>query len=228
LEELQFAVTYALGDYPHHGGIIRHDQTREFAWTLRSLFYVAKATPDRAPAWLLPKSYWTEKLARNLRWVTANYVNNPAEKTATFSSGVDAGRLPFWQEDYLAAVLGVGVWMGYADWTPVLRWKIKSNIARANGTSGWPRSHPTLYYAEMQPAGGGAPAKNWRELALANKLDPTTNETLDPKVDRNYAAFARAALALAVRDGVGDAAKPYQWLDAEIRGKYIPWRWAFD
>lgn len=224
LEELQFATTHALGNYPHHGGIIRHDQTREFAWTLRSLFFVVRATPGDAPPWLLSKSYWEDKLSRNQRWVTSNYVNKSGPKTATFSSGVDPLRMPFWQEDYLAAVLELGVWMGYADWAPVAAWKIKSTIARTDGTSGWPRAHPTFYYAEQQA--GGVTAQTWSELAVVNKLDPSANDSLEPKVDGHYVAFARAALALALANGNADALEPYQWLDGEIREKFIPWRWA--
>jgi hypothetical protein len=226
LEELQFAATYALGDYPHHGGIIRHDQTREFAWTLRTLFYVASATPENAPLWVLPKSYWREKLSRNLKWISSNYVQNPATRTAVFSSGVDSERMPFSQEDYFASVLGLGVWMGYSDWAPVFQWKIKSNIARTNGATGWPRAQPTFYYADLQR--DGVAATNWRDLAVLNKLDPANNDTLDPKVDGNYAAFSRAALAMAVRENVPGAEEPYRWLDDQIRQKYIPWRWAID
>lgn len=220
LEELQFAATFSLGDYPNHGGIIRHDQTREFAWTLRTLFYVTSATPSQVPSWLLPKSYWQDKLTRNQRWIMTNYVTRPGAKTAIFSSGVDPERLPFWQEDYFASVLGLGVWMGYTEWQPVLAWKIKSTIARTDGTSGWPRAHPTHYYANLQDA------RTWAELAVVNKLDPSDNDSLDPKTDGNYAAFARAALALAVANDVKEASEPYQWLDGEIRNKYIPWRWA--
>ncbi|MBP6013217.1 MAG: hypothetical protein KBA31_13400 [Alphaproteobacteria bacterium] len=224
LEELQFAATFTLGNYPHHGGIIRHDQTREFAWTLRTMFYTASATPEQVPSWLLPKAYWQDKLVRNRLWIMRNYVDNPSTKTATFSSGVDALRMPCWQEDFLAAVLGLGVWMGYTDWEPVSAWKIKNTIARANGTSGWPRAHPTCYYAELEQ--GGAKANNWHDLAVLNKLNPSENESLDPKTDGSSSAFARAALALGVANNVAEAAEPYQWLDGEIRKKYIPWRWA--
>lgn len=227
LEELQFAATYTLGDYPHHGGIIRHDQAREFAWTLRTLFYLSSGTPDQVPSWLLPKSYWQSILQRNRRWVMLNYVNKPGAKTALFQSGVDAERMPFWQEDYFAAVLGVGVWMGHADWSPVLAWKIKSTIARTDGRSGWPRAHPTFYLAEFKRPDGKV-VGDWASLAMLNKLDPTENEALDSKTDGNYVAFARAALAMAVTNNISEAVQPYQWLDGEIRQKYIPWRWAIE
>src|SRR5882724_1557366 len=225
LEELEFAVTFSLGDYPGHGGIIRHDQTREYAWTLRSLFYLINALPDRVPAWLLPKSYWQDKLARNLAWIMSNYVNNPSPKTAVLRSGVDAERVPFWQEDYLAAVLGVGVWMGFTDWRPVFVWKIGSTIARTNGTSGWPRTSPTLYYANFKQPDGSV-VTTWSDLAALNDVSTASDDEIDPKVDANYASFARGALAMAAHVGIPEASAPFKWLDAQVRTKYLPWRWA--
>jgi hypothetical protein len=174
----------------------------------------------------LPKSYWQDKLAKNQRWSMANYVSKPGLKTATFSSGVDPLRMPFWQEDYLAAVLGLGVWMGYDDWAPMAAWKIRSTIARTDGTSGWPRAHPTFYYADLQA--GGVTAKTWAELAVLNKLDPAANDSLEPKIDGHYVAFARAALAFAIANNNPSAVEPYRWLNGEIRKKFIPWRWAIE
>jgi hypothetical protein len=225
LEELEFAVTYSLGDYPGHGGIIRHDQTREYAWTLRSLLYLIKALPDRVPASLLPKSYWQDKLARNLAWIMSNYVNNPSPKTAVLRSGVDAERIPFWQEDYLATVLGVGVWMGFEEWRPVFAWKIGSTIARSNGTSGWPRTSPTLYYAKFRRP-DGSEVTSWSDLAALNDIPASSYDEIDPKVDANYASFARGALAIAVRLGFPEASAPLKWLDGQVRSNYLPWRWA--
>ncbi len=225
LEELQFATTYTLGNRPGHNLIIRHDQTREFAWTLRSLFYAAQATPDKVPSWILPRSYWKEILAKNLRWTITNYVNNPSPKTAIFASGVDKERMPFWQEDYLATVLGLGVWMGNEEWRPVLNWKVRSTIARTDGKSGWPRSHPIFYYPDLKTT-AGVEATSWKQLAELNKLSPNNREELDEKLDPNYLAFARGALMMANIAGNNDANDPYKWLDSKTREKFIPWRWA--
>jgi len=55
----------------------------------------------------------------------------------------------WWQEDYLCGVLAMMQRIGrFPEWRPVLDWKIQSDINRVNGTSGWPRTHPTIYYAQ--------------------------------------------------------------------------------
>lgn len=226
LEEMEFAETYVLGDYPGHNCIIRHDQVREYAWTLRSLFYLIAALPNNVPKWLLPKSYWKEKLSRNFRWIMENYVNNKSIKTAYFHSGVDVGRMPFWQEDYFSAVLGLGVWMGFEDWRPVLAWKIASTIDRADGKSGWPRSRPTFYWPKLVRPQDGRMVSSWAELAALNGVVPTPDGMLDRSADLNYVSFARGALAMAVNAGISQARAPFQWLDGQLRGRRIAWRWS--
>ena len=222
LEELEFTLTFTLGCIPNHQTIIRHDQARMFAWTLRDFFYLIKALPDNTPSWLLPKSYWVKILDKNLKWTLENFVNNPSFKTAGLFSGVDAPRIAFWQEDYLAAVLGVGVWMGYQDWQPVFAWKIKSNIARTDGVSGWPRSDPSFYWTEWKDK-GGTPVNSWAALAALNNIPPD-NSRLGAKVTLSYVAYDRAALVMATKLGIGAAQPPLDWLNTQLDPRQITWR----
>jgi hypothetical protein len=229
LEEGQEALTYLFGDYPNPQHIIRNDQTREFAWTLRTMFFVAKATPESVPAWLLPRTYWQDKLARNLKWVTERFVKNLAPVTAIFRSGVSTDQHAPWQEDYLAAAIGVGVWIGFEEWKPVFVWKVGADLARTNGTSGWPRSRPTFYYFTMTRPDGST-ARDWAELAAIQNppVLGAPDGRIDTKnTDANYAAYTRGVLALAVRLRIPGAADSFAWIDGQIGRTYLPWRWAF-
>jgi hypothetical protein len=221
LEELEFTLTYTLGCYPGHETIIRHDQTRMFAWTLRDLFYLVKALPDNTPQWLLPKSYWTKILDKNLKWTMENFVNNPSFKTAGLHSGIE-DRIAFWQEDYLAAVIGAGVWMGFQDWQPVFAWKIQSNIARTDGLSGWPRSDPSFYWTEWKDKSGN-PVNSWASLAALNNI-PSGNDRLSSQVTMSYVVYDRAVLVLATKLGISAAQPPLDWLNAQIDRRQIAWR----
>jgi hypothetical protein len=147
LEELQFMSTYMMRSSPSvQLGLLYKGQTRETAWSLRNIFDVVYATPERSTQSILPRSYWQKFLDKNLAGMMADYVHGKSLKTAVFCSGTDGGRMPFWQEDYLATVLGVAVHRGFEAWRPVFEWKLQSDIARTNGTSGWPRGEPTAYY----------------------------------------------------------------------------------
>jgi hypothetical protein len=148
LEELQFMAAYLTHFYPVHAGMFDWVQTRGWAWSLRTIIDVMSATPDKIAGGLLPKTYWKQYLDRNLADVLQEHVHAKDVKNAVFSSGTDRRRTAFWQEDYLVNVLGVAVYRGFQVWRPVFEWKIRSNIARANGTSGWPRTSPTSYYCK--------------------------------------------------------------------------------
>jgi hypothetical protein len=148
LEELQFMATYFLHSTPMAPLLFYVEQTRGFAWSLRTMIDVLHATPEKVTGSLLPKSYWRKIIDLNLSQVMAKFVHGKTTKTSVFASGVDGGRIPFWQEDYLASVLGVVVYRGYEAWRPVFEWKIRSDVARTDGKSGWPRTVPTFYYCK--------------------------------------------------------------------------------
>lgn len=240
LEGMQLAFAWLLAIEPNpvivNGQrIIRHDQVRTFAWTLRTLFHLVDATPDVVPSWLLPKSYYRKLLDAQLVWFEANFVNGTDPLQAAFFSGptklFDATGntvISFWQEDYLSAVLGVGCLMGFSEWLPSFKWKIKSTLARMGlSGSGWPRTQPSFYYAQYQSK-GGVPATSWADLAAKNAVTAAATDAVDwTKVDANYVAFVRGVLALAVRNGVAEAQAPFAWLDPQVRAHYLTRRWSF-
>lgn len=158
LEELQFMATYFLNSSRSYPGLFNQLQTRGYAWSLRTVTDTILATPQSGPSYLLPKSYWQTFLDRNLARIMQDHVKATDAKNAVFSSGPDRSKMGFWQEDYLATILGMVVYRGFTAWRPVFEWKLRSDIARTNGTSGWPRSVPTTYF----PSGIDAVARPGR------------------------------------------------------------------
>lgn len=226
VEELQLTLTYLLGDLLQHGYpmVIRHDQTRELAWTLDKLCQVIDITPNITPSWLLPKAYWQKILDANVAYLTANYVNSTGINQATlFAIAPDVTKVGPWQEDYLAAVLGFWCLAGFTALRPTFDWKIKSTIARTNGTSGFPREQVSAYWPSL------IGVTDWASFAKVNGLTAAVPGKLNPTtmVDANYVSFARGALALASRLGNTDAKACFDWLDPQVRAQWLTWRWSF-
>jgi hypothetical protein len=61
----------------------------------------------------------------------------------------------------------------------------------------------------------------------AGTVIDTGNGRLNPKLDGNYLSFTRGVLALGVRNGVGEAAPSFAYIDEQVRATHsIPWRWS--
>jgi len=202
LEAQQFATNFAYGASPPQvsSGILSYSESRDFAWSIRNLFFTISATSSvNYGGGLLPLSYFQNIEFRNRIAFMTNFVTNPAPKVARFFSATAPQKMGFWQEDYLAFVLGIAVFMGFEEWRPAFEWKIRSDIARTDGASGWPRSRPSLYYAEfherigtdangrpigVMPDGTIVPLSILRN-AQGNPYAGTT--TLDPRTGKAYA-----------------------------------------
>ncbi len=151
-EELQYQINYYLGA-EHNVDVRRYIfdklQTRGWAWMLRSTVFAYLACDNIQSGRLLPKEFWKKVLDNNLAWITDNFMNSQSTKERVFSSGTSKPHMGWWQEDYLCGVLAMMQRLGkFPEWKPALEWKIKSNINRLNGTSGWPRTSPTIYFAQ--------------------------------------------------------------------------------
>jgi len=150
-EELQYQINYYFG--AEHGSntklyIFDTLQARGWAWMLRSTVFARVGSTLIRSRNLLPTEFWDKVLSHNLSWVTEKFVNGTSAKERVFFSGTSKEHMGWWQEDYLCAVLATTVRLGLREWLPVLSWKIQSDINRLNGTSGWPKTHPTIYYAQ--------------------------------------------------------------------------------
>ena len=137
LEELQFwAMWNTFSDNPGYRdnikGLLKPDQVRGQAWSMRTLSQAAYITPDADPL----KSHLQTFLSNNLDWYNANYSNNAsANKLGVIVNGYavvygeQIGIAP-WQDDFFTAAIGYANDLGFEKAAPLLRYKSKFLISR--------------------------------------------------------------------------------------------------
>jgi hypothetical protein len=148
LEELHFWANWNLIQAnPYYRefqkGIVKWDQVRGQAWSLRILGEAAYITPDVHPM----KGYLTEKVGANLDWYNTTYVNgNPNQLGVidgtgqyafppiayTTSAGAGTGISP-WMDDFFTWSVGYLVDLGFTKAQPLLAWKAKFPVGRMTG-----------------------------------------------------------------------------------------------
>jgi hypothetical protein len=244
LEELQFQTMWGLGDNPPQYRrddqcILGVGQTRALAWSLRNLVQLAKVTPDRVPAWLLPKGFWARVLENNRLWFDATFVRSTAPEQRIFRitkiGGNPQSRIvargtyyPPWQQDFLAFIMGWVVMLGFESWRDAFVWTIGATIARTNGKSGWIRAYSTPYVLVIRPSPSDPVASSWAE-AWALNVEKQGFKYSDPnaffKPNSGFFEYTRGALALGVRLGVPEARECFAWADEQARVKGIYYKW---
>lgn len=244
LEQLQLTATWDVmwrpWDYRYRTTQIRGD-----AWSLRTWAQAAKATPPNVPKWMLPQAYWQKLLKSYLDFHLKTFVTNPEPPRAIFRTtewefGDNRDGLPRgtydspWQGEFLAAVLGWMVLMGYSEWRPVFDWKIGSTIARTNGQSGWPRAQCTPYRMLFRASATSPWATSWKEAwdltGSIMKLPADDPDQLDLK-QLFYFPYTRGALVLAKHLEVPNVDESLNWANQQlpraISGrKDFPYKWS--
>lgn len=241
LEDLQFMANYAWLSQPaaYRPAVV---QSRAFAWYLRSLAQAVRVTPATVPSWLLPQSYWAGFLADNRVFLEATYVNNPGPVTAVFRSTGDIANsrdegatapggtwVDPWQEEFLAAVMGWMLAMGFTDWRTAFDWKIGSTIARTGTTSGWSRAHATPYRMILRASNTSPLVTQWGEAYSLTSTTAQWPATTDPNVwpdpDMTYLAYSRGALVMASRTGSIGIRENVTWATTQLNAG--GWRTAY-
>ena len=246
LEQLQLTATFNViwlpWDYRYRTTQIRGD-----AWSLRSWAQATKATPANVPKWLLPKSYWQKLLDSYRDMYAKKFVADPTPPRAIFRTtewefgddrdGLKRGTYDSpWQGEFLAAVFGWIVLMGFSDWRPILEWKIASTIARTNGKSGWPRAYCTPYRMVFRADQNAPWATNWKQAwdltAAGLKITVDDPDTLDLK-PLFYLPYTRGALVLAKHAGVAGIDESLAWADKSLdmalkarNRQQLPYKWS--
>lgn len=137
LEELQFwamwnmfNLTPAYRDYGK--GVVKPDQVRGQAWSLRTLGEAAYITPDSDPL----KKQFDDFLSNNLDWYNTTYSSNTsANGLGVITNGYalvynsNLGLAP-WQDDFFTSAIGRVAELGFAKATPLLAWKAKFPVSR--------------------------------------------------------------------------------------------------
>jgi hypothetical protein len=231
LEDLQFQATWNWGALPaqYRPSI---PQARAFAWSLRTLAQAARITPATTPSWLLPQSYWMAQLSTTRGWFEDNYVESFRPERALFraTANIDVGRgetgapegtwVDPWQDEFVAAVLGWVVTMGFSDWRTAFDWSIGGTVARTSTTSGWVRAFSTPYRMILRATKTSPFANSWSEawalqqsVGKAVAADPNTWAT----DDMASLTFTRGALFYAVKLGTPGATENLAWATAQLK-----------
>lgn len=132
LEELVFWANSNLISYhPEYRdlskGIVKSDELRGQAWSLRTLARAAFITPDDYPM----KGYFNEKLNNNLNYYNDTYTHNSAaNKLGIITNGYAVGYDEYrgtasWQEAFFTWTIGHVYELGYEKAAPLLAWKAK-------------------------------------------------------------------------------------------------------
>lgn len=140
LEELQFwAMWNSFMSNPGYRegakGLLKPDQVRGQAWSLRTLGEAAYITPDADPL----KADFRRMLDANLAWYNSNYTDNPdANRLGALTHGFavvydkNTGLAP-WMDDFFTATVGHVAELGFPAAEPLLAWKARFPIARMRG-----------------------------------------------------------------------------------------------
>jgi hypothetical protein len=141
LEELEFWANfcsfYGNPAYRQYAkGLVKPDQVRGQAWSLRTLAEAAYILPDSDPQ----KANFVKIVNNNIDWYNATYTNNASANKLGFLDhddivGYDGGLgMSPWQDDFFTAVLGHVVELGFSNAQPLLAWKSKYAAERMVGT----------------------------------------------------------------------------------------------
>ncbi|MGF6272006.1 hypothetical protein ABIB38_000348 [Massilia sp. UYP11] len=182
LEELQFwAAANPLATDPANSGngkgLVRWQQVRGQAWSLRTLGHAAYITPDTHTL----KDYFVKQLDNNLDFYHATYVvGNPNQLGVYDGSGAGAFAVSAsapWQDDFLTWSFGYLAELGFSKAQPILNWKAKYPVGRMT-TPGYCWIQASAYYLEFRP---GAKQPLFTDLATMHQFnfggDSISNES---------------------------------------------------
>jgi hypothetical protein len=177
LEELQFwAMWNLLSANPAYreyaSGLVKSDQVRGQAWSMRTLGEAAWISPDDNPL----KAQFAKFVANNLAWYNNTYIANPsANALGAIVNGsaiaYENGRgLAPWMDDFFTSAIGHLADLGFAPATPLLQWKSKFPVARMAGP-GYCWIHGAVYSMNVRDS-ETAPLYSTIEQAYAASVPP--------------------------------------------------------
>lgn len=234
LEDLQFQATWNLGSLvPQYRMSLPRPAT--FAWNLRTLAQCARMTPSDVPAWLLPQSYWAGFLTEYRQCFEKDYVDSRSPERARFratrnidttageGASAPAGSwIDPWEDEFVAAVLGWVVAMGFPEWQRAFDWKIGSNIARTNKIGPWKRAQATPYRLILRESARAPIAANWAEAwALQQRIGKTTyqDENVWVPFDMTALTYTRGVLVYIDRLKAWNVSENLTWATSQLKAR---------
>lgn len=177
LEELHFwAAANPLATDPNNSGngqgLVRWQQVRGQAWSLRTLGHAAWITPDSHPL----KNYFSKQLDNNLNFYHATYVVGKPNRLGAYDGSGQAafpvgGSAP-WQDDFLTWSFGYLAELGYEKALPILRWKAAYPVGRMTAP-GFCWTEAAAYWLKFREADKGPVFDSFAKLYQANYDGPS-------------------------------------------------------
>ena len=238
LEELQFWVNYNMvalnpAYRGHDKGLLRNEQIRGQAWSLRTLGQAAYITPDTHPM----KAYFNQRVAHNLDWYNATYTIAKPNLLGAYDgsgqyamgatgyptpSGASTGLAP-WQDDYFTWSVGHLAELGFDNARPLLAWKAQFPIGRMTAP-GFCWISGADYSLAVKPATGAAWFTSVEQVYLASmraqapdgSAIPMVNSTGARYLDQPCGSQAQADWLTQREKDLGSWRQP--WLAGEMTG----------
>ncbi len=240
LEELQLWANYnVVLANPHYReldrGLLKWQQVRGQAWSLRTLGYAAFITPDNHPM----KDYFLELLTNNIEFYTREHVAMEPNAlgfmtTSPYLAPYDGGLgIAPWMDDFFTWSVGQLVAMGFEEARPLLEFKARFPVGRmmdpgfcwifgapysmhVRGGEGAGQpffdSFSQVYQAMVDPAIAALPCGG-SEMAAALSLREG-EMTGYSSSDAGYPANMQPALAVAVDSGIEHARAAWERFEA--------------
>lgn len=154
-------------------GLLKANQLRAQAWSLRTLGEAAAITPDSHQQ----KTYLNAILANNLDWYIDRYPRNRDTAAVSPLSAIDLGEAMFkagqaspWQQDFLFLAVGHLAELGVPKAEEFARWLAKFTVGRwINDASGFCHRMAPAYYINIRKKTDGALIADWATLFRQNK-----------------------------------------------------------
>ncbi len=220
LEELLFWANYnVMRAHPasreQQQGLVKWEQVRGQAWSLRTLAHAAYISPDTHPL----KEYFVDIIDNNIAYFNAEYVNNSSAPTLGFVTSGSAikresgrGALSPWNDDALTTIVQRLTDMGFSTIAPFRDWKVKFIYGRFTNAPVFCQTNAAAYRYVVQDIYQGANfpvANTWGELHNLSFPSDTGNcpdgyDKGNPRNPESYLAITRGALAAAAAAGYSD------------------------
>ena len=234
LEELQFWANYnMLQANPYYRGfemgLVKWDQVRGQAWSLRTLGHAAYITPDDDPM----KSYFTQRLQHNLDWYRTTYVDGRPNVLGVIDSGpaivytTPAGPmtgLAPWMDDFFTWSVGhLATGLGFESALSLARWKGTFPVGRMTA-AGYCWIDGATYALAVRPAAGSPLFSDFKQAYLttmqgtdtSGRPIPLVNSTGALYLDQPCASVAQAQWRTQLDKDLGLSRSP--WVAGEMTG----------
>jgi len=221
-------------------GLLKANQTRGQAWTMRNLLHAAALAPDDSKE----QAYFEAKLADNLAYYKSIATAPGASPlglyggTYAYTRGWPRGwnnryvSVPPWQHNFLAWAMAHCVDQGYVEAAPFRDYLMAFTtgvVTHPDQITPHAGASYFLFIGERQPDKSVKMAATWKEVSELTYNRPGPSGALANKPPTrtrgNYAGIMRGVLICAVRAGRPEAMKAYRWVDSQF--KHSDPMWAF-